>query len=85
MIFVLGLPRLLTSSIFREFPCLMITSFHQLKDRIFEFEEGSWKHPLEELQEIVYMSGTILSDSIRKDMSLPIKAENITLITNKNA
>lgn len=78
--FVLDLPRLLTSSVFREYPGLMITNFDQVKDRIFKIEEGTWEYPLADLQDIVDMSGMIFFDRIRKDVGLPIKSKNIPLI-----
>ena len=78
--FVLDLPRLLTSSIFREYPGLMITNSNQVIGHICDIEKGSWKYPFEDLHEIVDMSGIVFCDRIRSDMGLPVKSESIPLI-----
>jgi hypothetical protein len=83
--FAFDIPRLQKTSIFREYPEMVVATADDAAWRIRGIESGCWHYPLEKWREYVDLSGRFFTDQVRIDIGLSPKEPAIPLIPDDDS
>ena len=81
--FAFDLPHIQATNVDREYPGLTVKPPEEAIARIRAIEQGTWRYPIEDFQDVVDLSGMVFFDRVRRDMGLAVKEESVPLLENQ--
>jgi len=81
--FAFDLPHVQATNVNREYPGLTVETPEEAIQRIRSIEQGTWRYPIEDFQDVVDLSGMVFFDRVRRDMGLAVKEESVPLLENQ--